>query len=1040
MTRVSARITLSHVVSILAGRRLLKTLAGELAVKARVLIEADDDVTSRASQLGALGRAMLPASIDEASVYFRDGVEQMDAIGSGDNQFTNELLLFISNTKGGELKECEFHTLTNICELNLGGEAEKFPWGAFGHALSKTAGPRGLAKLSRWDDRRTIALSNTLLPYLTALVEDGKMDPKDAVALNRLARPVEYFSASTEEFSKAIRSRAGPNPEIMTELIQQFLDDNLDTAVDGTVETLVSLANESLRSSSDVARCIRVARGRYARISEVHNEVSNYYGPSHTRLSRRQTVAVRKNRASVRSIVKRTNPVDKTSLERAIDAFNDLQNGSELRNCFFSSLRKRVPFEDRARYVRNLSEVENLFFYQKLAELQECKNRWKESSAALGSVYRSLAVTLVQLHVYELVDDEIGRISAPNLKEIADFTDVSVADLVLELIHIFARFDYSPAGGVWLALAAFICPLADTEETQIALTRLLGSDATRLARNVSDGAWKKRLYPKAEVTAITSGLVWRMLGSPHAEDRWRAAHSIRSFARLGRWKVVDTLVRHIMEETAESFQASEVRFNYLHARLWLLIALARMAIDHQGEIARYKKELLSIVEESDNPHVLMRHFAARALLSCSDVGKLDLPASTIVRLRSADVSPHSHLKNITRTGGDFYQGRPASAPEPKCDFRLDYDFHKRDVNYLSRVFDRPCWKVADLMSSIVHEIDPSAPSMYSTGGRERPYRLTLNGIGTQYHTYGQQLGFHALFLAAGKLLETYPVINDYFGEDAWGEWFGGYTITRDDGLWLSDGTDKPPPDTAEPLLEKRKNSFAITGEKNKLLRLAGITSRVGRELIVEGTWFSADDVRVHIASALVSPKQAAMLARRLIREQPMNAWIPVFHETEANPTQMKEFTPWIVCPSSIARLDEHDPYGVSCANSRSHLASEYAASCSLVSGDPFNRTWFGKRGSLGMRAQAWGHESRNRRSEDTAPIGSRLFIRSSVLKTLLYDNDKDLLLLIKLERHEEKSYRGEGKRTHTVAAARISKTLDLEYFGGRINYPWKSRY
>ena len=218
-----------------------------------------------------------------------------------------------------------------------------------------------------------------------------------------------------------------------------------------------------------------------------------------------------------------------------------------------------------------------------------------------------------------------------------------------------------------------------------------------------------------------------MLGSPHAEDRWRAAHSIRSFARLGRRKVVDTLVRHIMEETAESFQASEVRFNYLHARLWLLIALARMAIDHQGEIARYKKELLSIVEESDNPHVLMRHFAARALLSCSDVGKLDLPASTIVRLRSADVSPHSHLKNITRTGGDFYQGRPASAPEPKRDFRLDYDFHKRDVNYLSRVFDRPCWEVADLVSFIVHEIDPSASNMYTTGGRESPYRRTLNG-------------------------------------------------------------------------------------------------------------------------------------------------------------------------------------------------------------------------------------------------------------------------------------------------------------------------
>ena len=330
--------------------------------------------------------------------------------------------------------------------------------------------------------------------------------------------------------------------------------------------------------------------------------------------------------------------------------------------------------------------------------------------------------------------------------------------------------------------------------------------------------------------------------------------------------------------------------------------------------------------------------------------------------------------------------------------------------------------------------------MYTTGGRESPYRRTLYGIDTHYHTYGRQLGFHALFLAAGKLLQTYPVIDDYFGEDAWGEWFERYTLTRDDGLWLSDGTDRPPPDTAEPLLVKRKNGFEITGDKNKLLRLAGIASRVGRELIVEGTWFSSDDVEVQISSALVSPKQAAMLARRLIREQPMTAWIPVFDETETNPRQMKEFTPWIVCPYSISRLDEHDPYGVSRANYRPHLTSKYAASCSLASGDPFHRNWFGKRGILAMHAQAWGHKNRNRNSEDEATAGARLFIKSPVLKTLLSDNEKDLLLLIKLERYKEKLNRGEGKRTHTVAVARISKTLELEYFQGKVNYPWIPRY
>ena len=40
---------------------------------------------------------------------------------------------------------------------------------------------------------------------------------------------------------------------------------------------------------------------------------------------------------------------------------------------------------------------------------------------------------------------------------------------------------------------------------------------------------------------------------------------------------------------------------------------------------------------------------------------------------------------------------------------------------------------------------------------------------------------------------------------------------------------------------------------------------------------------------------------------------------------------------------------------------------------------------------------------------------------MLSGHNKDLFLLIKLKRHEEKLYRGEGQRTHTVAFAKFSK-------------------
>jgi len=1032
---------LVRIVAILAQKMPLQTLAGEQAIKARALIEREDDVNYRASLFGALARAILPASTNEASVYFRDGLEQMDAIGSGDYEFTNELLLFASQVKGEELEERDFHTLTNICELNMGEEPEKFFWGAYGRGLSKAAGLRGLAKLSRWDDRSKIALNNTLLPYLTGLLENGKIDAKDALALNRLANPVEYYYASTKEFSEALRQQAGPDPVAIEELINQFQDDNPDMAMDDTVGILGSLAEEALGSSSDITRYLATVREHYTKVRDTQNERSNYHGGAYPKM--RQEVEDRgcKNQEALKRIAAATDPTDEASLVKAVNDFNALGNMYDLKGGFFVALRDKVPYSDRAQYIRHIAALENLFYYWKFAELKEAKETWECSSAALADVFKSLAVPIINAHADDLVDD--GRLSGSHIKEISDLTGVAIADLVLELITVFARPGSAISGSVWLAFATFICPEADEGHGQQALKCLLSSEASRRADNVVDGTWVKGLYPVSDFCETASGLIWRVLGSPYAVDRWRGTHCIRSFAKFGRWEIIDKLVSKISQANAGSFQASELPFFYMHARLWLLIALARMALDYPADVARYRDELLSFVLDESSPHTLMRHFAARALLSCVDAGHLKLPANQVKRLRHADLSPHSRLEKKLKENGGFYSGRPESEPEPSFKFHLDYDFHKHDVDNLSKVFGQPCWQVADLMSEIVHTIDPNVESMYNSPGRESRYRRNIHGITTRYHTHGQQLGYHALFLAAGRLLKNYPVTNDWWYEcDPWVEWLDRYVLTRNDGLWLSDGTDRTPLDTREFLLERKKKDLAIIGDRERILRLSGLGSCVGKELVIEGRWFSADNIGVHISSALVPSNKAATFARKLTREEPMTVWVPCFDESEDDSDHLmgdkKEYMPWIVCPSGEARLDEHDPYGVTDANLRPRLAHNFVTFCSLSQDDPFGRVWKDKRGRLALRAQAWGREDKDR--EDGPHSGNRLFCASSVLKRILTKYDKDLLILINLQRYEKETHRGDSKYTNTVAVARVTKELGLEYFKGRINHQYNLRF
>ena len=1032
---------LVRIVAILAQRKALRTFAGEQAIKARALIEQEDEVNHRATLFGALGRAMLPASIDEASTYFRAGLEQMDAIGSGDYQFTNELLLFASQMKGDELDEQDFHTLTNICELNMGEEPEKFPWGAYGRGISKVAGPRGLAKLSRWADRSKIALDNTLRPYLTGLLEHEKIDAKYALALNRLANPVAYYFDGTKEFAKALRQQVGPERVAIEELITQFQDNSPVMVMDDTVETLTNLAKEALGSASESSRDLAAARERYAEIRDTRNERSNYRDGTDPNFDNEGEQRDRTDRDALKLIAAATNPIDEESLIKAIDKFNALGNMHDLKGRFFADLRNKVPYGDRAKYVRNVAALEDLFFYWKFDELKEAREAWEGSSVALADVYTEIAYRLISAHAADLVSD--GSLSGYNIKEISDMTGVPIPDLTIELIKVFARPDSMVSGSVWLGFARFICPEAEAGQEQLALKRLLSSKAARLADNVADGAWATGLYPQDECAEIAAGMVWRVLGSPHAIDRWRAAHCLRLLAKFGCWEVIDNVVARIGRVDAGPFQAEELPFFYMHARLWLLIALARMGRDFPAHVARYKDGLLPYVLEDNDPHVLMRHFASRALLTCMDARKLKLAASTAARVREADRSPHRRVTKKLRSNGGFYSGRPKSIPEPAFHFHLDYDFHKMDVDRLSKVFGQPCWKVADMMSEIVHRVDPTVDSMYESAGRESRYSSASYGITTRYHTHGQQLGWHALFLAAGKLLKDHPVTNDWLCDgDSWGEWFRSYCLTRDDGLWLSDGTDRTPLDTAEFLLERKKKELVITGDREKILSLAALGSGVGKKLVVNGEWFSADNVSVHISSALVPSQKAATFVRKLTHEEPVIVWVPCLSYASEEDSEFvrgdkKEFTPWIVCPSGPARLDEHDPYGTSLANFRKHLAHDFTTFCSLSKNDPFGRVWTDKHGRVVLSAQAWGREDKDR--EEGPYAGTRLFCTSSLLRRILKRDDKDLLVLIKLQRYEKESYRENYRYTHTVSVARITKACDLQYFKGRINHVYEMR-
>ncbi len=1016
-----------EVVRILAKRNQLQSIAGEEAIKAKTIIDKETDIQKRVFLYADLARAILPASVEEASAYFRTGLEQMDSIGSGDLQFTDELLFFAASVKNRELDERDFHVLTNICELNICDEPEKFPWIDFGKGFSNVAGIRVLAKLSRWNDRSKVPLGCTLLPYLIPLIINGKISPEDALALNRLARPNWHEYCNIATLATTIESGNYANEDdLVFEAVDQFEGNNLGIVANWEAETLFEVTDRVFGAKSKTTAYLRRATADSRKISKARNKYLNHHNETDKQANERFSRKKRLEKRKAKRIADQTDPVEIQSLRQAIEDFHEIEDHYSLYEFFFEKLRVKVPYDKRGHYIRELSSLENLDLHRKLDELGKCKELWQNSSISPAEQYKQLGVQILLQHSHELISNH--QFSGYYLERISELFLIPTSELALEIVRSFSKPDVSVDAGVWLALSAYICDKADEQEAADAFSHLLKGKAANLSSATPEGEWKENLYPENDIRKVCSGFVWRMLGSPYAEDRWRAAHSVRCFARFGRWNVIEALLAKMSaEEGAGAFQFPKRPFYPLHAKLWLLISLARIALDEPEAIASYSEQLLGITREDCQPHVLMRHFAAQALIACMDAGELKLPQEAEKLVRNTNRSPFIHQGMKTRKSDDSHRGKPNV--NPTSGTHSDYRFTGEEVGRLARVFGKPELEVRKILSEIAQSVDSNLRSMNHPGALSTHRNIKLKWTDTGYDDYSQYLGRHTLFLAAGQLLKSYPVPeSDYPEEDSWNDWLQSYLLSREDGLWLSDGLDRCPSHSQVTLLENGVGNPKFTDNKSKLLALVGLKSGVKRETLVAGTWYSPDvhRVKVDISSALVKPEKARSIAKRLVREKPIAASLPLYRETQHELSRGNICTGWIAWPRLVGELDKTDPVASISAVERPEIGTSFASQLGIQSEESFQRIWKNRRGrSIMARSAAWGYREHD---HDTSYPCVSLTCSKSLLKNLLSKNDAALLVMIKLEKFEP-SYRYRSyEHTRKVVVAHIKKTLKLEYY------------
>lgn len=981
--------------------------AGTIAAKTSAIIGHEDDVVQRANLLARLARAILPADRAEATALFTRGLADLDAIGSGDFAFTNELLWFAKSVTAGPLAPDVAHRLAKICELNV-YDWRKFPWTLAAAAFSRCWGAAYLAQLSRWHDREKVALAVTLPPALSFLVRDGSIRPDDALALLRLVEPEISWDWDWDHLVESIiDSRPEALGSLLSELLSQFARACPKRPY---VETVSKMRSHVTTAPGGKPLCGELdrllARDAQARRVQRGSDRANYVPAT------KDDDVVRKEsdrKNEITAAVSATNPLSVASIETLVETLNGLDRALDVKTDAFAALRAKVAYVDRSQHIGAIVSSRNLELFAKNKLLASLRTDWLSSSPSELSVLKDIATSLIRQHASELVAKEWG--SLYELRELSQLSGTPHHELATALVEAAATDELETASTVWLRLATEISPKADPSVPSAALSRLLNSGAARLADEVGDGVWTSALQVTGSVETVTAGLIWFCLGLPHARDRWRAAHAVRTLAKLGRWEVIDELFERLDAPSAGPFQDQRLPFFRMHAQQWFLLAIARIALDHPREIRRHRQRLEAIALADRFPDVGLREPARRALMSSLKGERSKAAARTIKKLGKVHVSAFRPVQGRINTFGTMSWDRPKTAKKPKAPFHFDYDFDKHDLSRVGNIFGVPTWKIADRCVSWIRKWDPKIEYMHDFGGRERPsgHSNYTTGAEESFQSYGAYLARHALALTAGQLLLTTPFSVGRYSFDRWDEWLARYSPTRDDGLWLADGLGTVPDFALHDLTDESNGNPKPCDDQALLRSLAGVSEddRVAQDLMVDGSWSSPDGVRVNVSSALIPPDQAILASRAVVTAPLMDMWLPSLEPGDDNDGDHVRFgrdvapvEAWITDPHVELKIDDNDPSGVRDALQRPRPASRIIRSFRLRPEKPWADSWIAPGKRVAFRSRAWGRQIGvgDRKDSDS---GAALFATRPFLTSFLTATDRDLLLLIKLEHFRE---------------------------------------
>ena len=956
-----------------------------------------EDTETRAEWYVDLARATIPISIADASEYFNMAIEIVSRFGDEIVDRWQAIASLAHRSCDEEYESAELAYRFIRCAELIGDNVAREKYFNRNDAIrvcTRLSPSSGLAALSRWRDRDVGWFEHQFSAVATEIVNIGFVSPSVGWGLSPF-----FEESSLPKFVAVCLEK-----ETSSDIRKKILDSAIDYL--RLYNTSVSVWQRFIQLKNDLGI-----------ESDKLDEINAFYGND------LKEKAVNENRrgehdlheieeSELKGIFAGIDLTQSAEIDTAISRFREFPHSSSSRDIFWKYLFTQVPEGDIIKFINAFINSGKMDLYTVETAFPHMPRHWKKKPSVMKKWPDIISQVAKRLSV-DLLFSSYRQESIYKALCISSSERYLIYEGIIEGL---ISQDNPETGDAYFSFVALVANLLNPSHARDLLEFSLARFELHMEDDFSDGNWAKWLQPPDSSHGALAGFIWSALGSPSAEMRWRAAHCVRKLGENRCHNEIDALIEWLRKDCVDAFGSNKFPFYNQHARLYLLIALDRLAKD-DSKLLRKHATVFSDYALYDIPHILVRVFASRAALNIEMKFPGSYEKQIVDLLSNTSKSPYLYKEQegYGKDGLSYWHQKDIVNGDLK--FHHGYDFDRYWFEPLGRLFGISAKQVEELATMVVvEEWKISNNGSYLEDPRQHLWNSTYEG--KTYHSHGTYpnidrysfyLSYHAMCVVASRLLQQMPILfdNRWDEEDPWIEWLGRHTLCSDDGLWLFDRRDAVPLRTPSWMQVNSSEKWIEEITDEYFLESLSLHDEHDDWLNVFGSWeYGQNSYResVSIASAMVSYETAQALLYALSScTNPHDFKIPEYNEEgmefEESPFRLKG---WVINNYSENGIDKADKLSGQVYYPTYRIGDSIAEKTNIRADEQHKNWYSGEQGNRCLACQNWSSDI-TEYSDTEQLLGKRLSASLEMLKRLCIAEDCELIIEVQIRRWVNKS-------------------------------------